>query len=257
MAKKHISANPSHYDYESETYDLFNEGSSAVINKLLEKVLKKYSVKAVLDLTCGTGSQVFWLSDRGFTVQGVDINEKMLQIAKCKAQDRKDEIMFKKGDMRKSEMGQFDAVITIFNSIGHLTKPDFKKALINIKRNLRPGGIYVFDIFNLNHLLHKDNITKLTIDWLKRKDSTITREIQYSTIDIDGVLTSYDFYYETSAEGKKKHSKTSQTLQVYSKHQLAKILKAHGFTVLSQISTDGSRFSDTGTERILTVARAQ
>jgi SAM-dependent methyltransferase len=43
----------------------------------------------------------------------------------------------------------FDAVITIFNAVGHLTKSGFEKAIRNIHRNLNAGGIYVFDILNL------------------------------------------------------------------------------------------------------------
>lgn len=31
--------------------------------------------------------------------------------------------------MRTSHVGEFDAVITIFNAIGHLTKTDFEKTL--------------------------------------------------------------------------------------------------------------------------------
>ena len=59
-----------------------------------------------------------------------------------------------------SQVGQFDAVITIFNAVGHLTKQDFKKAIQNIYTNLNDRGLYVFDIYNLNYLLYKDNITK-------------------------------------------------------------------------------------------------
>lgn len=35
----------------------------------------------------------------------------------------------------------------------------------NINKNLTPGGLYIFDIFNLGYLTDKDNITKLTISY--------------------------------------------------------------------------------------------
>ena len=85
----HQSAKPSHYNKEAESYDAFNEARSALINSTIEKILKNYNVKTVLDLTCGTGSQVFWLAQRGFTVIGSDINAKMLKIAKDKAKQEK------------------------------------------------------------------------------------------------------------------------------------------------------------------------
>lgn len=182
MKKSHISARPSHYDKESKTYDLFNEESSSTINRTIQNLLEKHEVKSVLDLSCGTGSQVFWLSKQGFEVIGVDISKKMLKIARGKANRFVQKIQLKEGDMRKSQIGRFDSVITIFNSIGHLIKADFEKAIRNINKNLKPGGIYIFDIFNLDYLLYKDNITKLTIDWFKKKGSNVIREIQYSTI---------------------------------------------------------------------------
>lgn len=252
---KHSSAKPSHYNKEAETYDIFNEESSKAINYFLETVLKKYKVQTVLDLTCGTGSQPLCFAKRGFDVVGSDINAKMLKIARAKAKQENLDIKFIKGDMRTTKAGQFDAVVTIFNAIGHLTKSDFKKAIKNIHDNLNKNGLYIFDIFNLNYLLKGDNITKLTIDWLKHTDDKIVREIQYSTIDHQGILASYDIYSEQKGTSKPKISEASQTLQIYSAAQLKEMLHENGFQVLRQCNMDGSRFSDNKSERILTIAR--
>ena len=84
----HHSAKPSHYNKEAKHYDKFNEINLTLINHTIEKILKKYKVKSVFDLTCGTGSQVFWLAKRGYEVVGSDINLKMLKIAKNKAKKK-------------------------------------------------------------------------------------------------------------------------------------------------------------------------
>lgn len=199
---EHESAKPSHYDKESKSYDAFNEKKSAIINQTIEKILNKHKVKTVLDLSCGTGSQVFWLAERGFELTGCDINAKMLKIAKDKAKNKKLGIKFIKGDMRKTRAGKFDAVITIFNAIGHLTKEDFSKAISNIRDHLNDSGLYVFDIFNLAYLIADNNITKLTIDFQKVISGTSYREIQYSTINQEGVLASFDTYIEQKGAGK-------------------------------------------------------
>lgn len=249
----HCSAKPSHYNKEALTYDAFNEKNSAQINQLIEKVLKKYRVKTVLDLTCGTGSQVFWLTKRGYQVVGSDINAKMLTIAKDKAKKQKRNIKFIKGDMRTLKAGKFDAVITIFNAIGHLTKQDFEKSIRNIHTNLNDRGLYIFDIFNLSYLLKDDNITKLTIDLQKNSGNTLAREIQYSTISPDGILASYDIYIRQTASEAPKISRAAQTLQVYSASQLKDMLHNNGFKVLRQCKIDGSRISEYKTDRIVTV----
>jgi ubiquinone/menaquinone biosynthesis C-methylase UbiE len=253
----HQSAKPSHYNKESESYDAFNEARSATINATIEKILKNYKVKTILDLTCGTGSQVFWLTKCGFTVVGSDINAKMLKIAKEKAHKEKQDIRFIKGDMRTVHVGEFDAVITIFNAIGHLTKSDFEKALHNIRSNLKKNGLYIFDIANLNYFLKDDHITELTIDWLTTADDTKFRDIQYSTINTDGILAFHTTSIIHKGSEKPKISKSAQTLQIYTAGQLREILKKNGFTVIDQCGIDGSKFIEDKTDRILTIAQKE
>jgi len=251
MNNLHSSAKPSHYNKEAKDYDLFNEKNSASINQTLTKILKKYNVKTVLDMTCGTGSQVFWLTKKGFEVVGSDINEKMLKIARSKAKKENLKITFIKGDMCTLQVGKFDAVITIFNAIGHLTKADFEKAMQNIYKNLNKKGLYIFDIFNLNHLLKGQNITNLTIDWYKKESGGKSRIIQYSTINEEGILTSYTTCYSHG----NKVIKSKQTLQIYTARQLAVILDKNGFKVLHSYAIDGSRFIEDETDRILMIAQ--
>lgn len=253
----HHSAKPSHYNQDAEHYDSFNEKKSAEINSLIENILKKYKVKTVLDLTCGTGSQVFWLAKRGYDVVGSDINSNMLKIARAKASKDKLNIRFLKGDMRSVKAGKFDAVITIFNAVGHLTKLDFEKGIQNIYDNLKDGGLYIFDINNLSFLLNNDQITTLTIDWQEVDGDHKNRVIQYSTIDEKGILASYTTFYEQKGSNKPKITKSAQTLQVYTAKQLKEMLHRNGFKVIRQCGIDGSRFIENKTDRILTIAKKQ
>jgi SAM-dependent methyltransferase len=181
----------------------------------------------------------------------------MLKIAKAKAQQKKMSVKFIKGDCRYAFIGEFDATITIFNAIGHLTRDDFHKTTANINSNLKSGGIYIFDIFNLDYLKHQNNITKLTIDWLTISNGINVREIQFSTISNDGVLASYSTY--VNQEGHDLPTKISKgyanTLQCYTACELKKILNKSGFEVLKQTGINGEDFSQYETERILTIAR--
>ncbi len=253
----HTTAKASYYNTRAQHYDDFNENSSKTINSYLEKILEKYKAKTVLDLTCGTGSQVFWLVKSGFDVTGVDINANMLKIARKKAKTQNMKVKFLLGDCRNTFLGKFDSVITIFNSIGHLTKSDFEKTIQNINKNLKNGGIYVFDIFNLDYLKKDDNITRLTIDWLKNQNGNQIREVQFSTISDSGVLTSYSTYIEQpnySVPAKISKAYTN-TLQCYSAQELEKILTNNGFNVLNQTDARGKKFYQFKSERILAVAR--
>ncbi len=254
---KHTTAKASYYNKRAEQYDGLNEKNSRSINQLLEKILKEHNVNTVLDLTCGTGSQVFWLVESGFEVVGSDINKNMLKIAKQKAKQKQSKIKFIHGDCRAVCAGKFDAAITIFNAIGHLTIEDFKLTIQNINQNLNHGGLYIFDIFNLDYLKSGDNISKLTIDWIASTDDQKFREVQFSTISDEGILSSYSTYiYQDNSSSPTRISKGyKNTLQVYSNTQLIEMLEENGFTVLSQTDINGVEFSKEGSERILTIAK--
>jgi SAM-dependent methyltransferase len=194
----------------------------------------------------------------------------MLKIAKQKAKLKQLKIKFLQGDCRTVQSGKFDAAITIFNAISHLTREDFKLTIQNINRNLNPGGLYIFDIFNLDSLKAGNNITKLTGDWMAATDGQEFREIQFSTISDDGILASYNTYvYQedghssptkvSKGDGNERPTKISKgyenTLQVYGSDELQEILKENRFVVLAQTDINGEVFSKETSERLLTVAK--
>jgi SAM-dependent methyltransferase len=252
---KHVSANENHYDHESFSYDVLNEERSYVLNGQVERILRTEGVKTFLDLSCGTGSQVFWLHKHGFEGIGVDINTKMLAVAAQKNTFLGEKIVFKKGDMRSSVEGCFDAVVTMFNAIGHLTRDDFLKTVVNVGKNLRSGGVYVCDIFNVDFLRNKNNITALTIDWMQKNSHRSTRKIQYSIVTQDGVLFSYTTMVVEDPKKGIEISPSVQSLQLYSKEELKDIFMHHGFDVVSVTGCDGSMFDTNNTERMLFVVR--
>ena len=254
---KHVTATSDYYDTRADTYDDFNERDTSAINSLLIQILTKHNVTTVFDMTCGTGSQVFAFAKAGFKVTGSDISPKMLDIAKQKLTSAHENYCtLLQGDCRTIKAGEFDAVVAIFNSIGHLTREDFQITLNNIYSNLKPGGLYIFDIFNLDYL--KTNIAKLTTDNTRvLNNEQSIREVQFSTISDDGVLTSYSTYIAQN-----HHDKTIEishgydnTLQVYSATELQNMLESSGFLMLKQTNTDDSSFSQNSSESILTVAQ--
>lgn len=248
---------PNWYDEDAKYEEAINEDSpnSRTTNRTIEKILKKYKVKTVLDLTCGTGSQVFWLLKRGYQVTGSDISNGMLKIAEKKAKKQKINIKFLRGDMRTIKVGKYDAAITIFNAIGHLTKAGFEKTMRNVHRNLNDGGIYIFDIINLDYAKNGDNIIKLSYEIIEKLGKNTIRTIQHSIINKNGILISYTTHYEQKVSGNPKMSTGVTTLQLYTAIELKEMLIRNGFKVLGQYGIDGTKFLGKHTERIVTVAK--
>ena len=106
-----------------------------------------------MDLGCGTGNHPIPLAQRGYQVTGVDRSSEMLKQAKAKAQtqhtDLKKAPQFIKGDVRFLALNQsFDAVIMMFAVLGYqLTNPDLLSTLGTVRQHLKPGGLFIFDVW--------------------------------------------------------------------------------------------------------------
>jgi SAM-dependent methyltransferase len=246
---------PAEYQIIPEFFDGHSESENTKIrNAILEKFLKKHGIKTVLDLTCGTGSQVFYLAQRNYKIIGSDFSEPLLKIARKKAQQNKIKTKFISGDMRHSRLGKFDAVITMFNAIGHLSRKDFAKTLKNVGKNLHPGGIYVFDIFNLE-AMSRQVVQGLAMDQHYKIGQKNVRQIQRSTFNQRrGILTSYDRYFITENNKTKKFS-NKFSLQIYSAKQLKKMLEQNGFKVLDMLDFKDSKPLRKNSQDILTIAQ--
>lgn len=256
MNDKHKLGLPLEYQQMPEYFDAHNVSEETETkNAVIEKLLKEQMVNTVLDMTCGTGSQVFYLAERGYKVVGSDFSHSLLEIARHKADKLGKNITFIDGDMRELRVGQFDAVITMFNAIGHLTKADFEKALQNIHANLKDGGVYIFDIFNLQAIT--DNI----IDDFKMDIENVVngvkiRNVQHSEIDRkNGLLTSHDHYTIFKNNSEPEIHTNSFSLQIYTAEELQAMLARNGFETIHQYDLKGNDFIADISLNILIVAR--
>lgn len=240
---------PEFFDAHNIDYDV------ELKNSVIEKLLKKYDIKTVLDLTCGTGSQVLFLAKRGYEVVGSDFSPDLLKIARKKAKEAKLNLRFIDGDMRTIQVGKFDAAITMFNAVGHLSKAGFEKAMRNVNKNLKDGGIYVFDIFNLE-VMTDEVISNFSMHRHKKLNDTQLHSVQCSTIDRkNGLLTSYDNHTLQKKAEKPIRVNNKFSLQIYSAKELREMLSGCGFKTLEQYDIDGSKFLEKKSLSILTVAQ--
>ena len=98
----------------------------------------------ILDLCCGTGQLAVELTERGFSVTGIDASAEMLRLARQKSPD----VEFVHQDARDPYLAaEFDAVVCLFDSINHfLNLTDVEAVFRTARTGLRPGGLFLFDV---------------------------------------------------------------------------------------------------------------
>ena len=128
------------------------------------RTLEKYIGIKVLDLACGGGITTYVLAELGREVVGVDIQEKMINIAKRALENFKN-VEFVISDIKKINLEKtFDSIFFLGNSIIHFSLADFKQVLDVVKKHIDKGGTFfieyvdgIWDIFKGN-AKEKDNI---------------------------------------------------------------------------------------------------
>jgi len=99
----------------------------------------------VLDIGCGTGALSLRAAQKGATVQAIDVNPQMLEIAKQRAEDVGLSSKIEFLEMGVAELGDepaesFDVVMSGL-CFSELTTAELNYTLIQSKRILKPGGL--------------------------------------------------------------------------------------------------------------------
>jgi SAM-dependent methyltransferase len=94
---------------------------------------------SVLDLGCGPGWTSLFLARAGFEVVGLDISERMIEIARTRSEQENTPATFVVGDMEEFDLDRhdFDAVL-LFDALHHC--PGYPRVLERALEHLRPGG---------------------------------------------------------------------------------------------------------------------
>jgi SAM-dependent methyltransferase len=136
------------YDGLAPHYDEFTAGYAyerwldALEGLALEHGLEG---RLLLDVACGTGKSFLPMVERGYEVVACDLSPGMVACAREKVADGRAEVLV--ADMRDlPELGAFDLITCLDDAINYLTsESEMRAALRGFARNLRPGGLAIFD----------------------------------------------------------------------------------------------------------------
>ena len=100
-----------------------------------------------LDIACGKGRHAIAVHKKGYIVEGIDLSEESIKVAKNHSNSR---LHFQVHDMRKVyKKNHFDYVFNLFTSFGYFeSQQENEEALSAMIGNLKQGGKIVIDFMN-------------------------------------------------------------------------------------------------------------
>lgn len=196
--------------------------------KLIDNRIREFLTgKKIMEIGCGTGEILQRLAAYGYEVSGIDISEEMLRIAKSKY----DSLDIKKEDMRiiKNEF-EFDGVVCVFDALNYLQSfEELKLVFENIKRAIKPNGIFLFDLLNRKMI---DSMFPEDIFADDRENMSIIWKHSYNEeTDLDKISTS--FFIREEKNVYKRYDEIFYK-KIYSSKKILQLITEVGFELISK-----------------------
>lgn len=161
------------YDGIAEWYDESVRKGSLTHDILLPSLfalIGNVEGKRICDLACGQGVIARQLAKQGALVVGVDISEKLLEVARRDEEIEPSGIIYVQDDAQSLTSlrdATFDGVVC---NLALMDIQDFSETFRSVQRILRPGGWFVFSI--THPCLHPP-----ASRWINDRDGTVKREV--------------------------------------------------------------------------------
>ena len=153
------------YDAIAELYDPWSASVVEDVAFYLEEARR--SGGPVVELGVGTGRIAVPIAADGIRVIGVDSSRGMLDVCARRAALAGADVDLRLGDLREPPVAErVPLVICPFRSMLHMhTDEDRRRALAAVRKLLRPGGRFAFDVFTPG----ADDIAQTHDRWLERE----------------------------------------------------------------------------------------
>lgn len=204
--------------------------------ELVNSAAKKYGIKNILELGCGTGKLTELLIKKGFNVTGVDLYEEMLRIAGKRLPNEK----FIKQDIRNLKIdGFFDLAVLLSRTIAYMiTEEDVNRCIGSIYNCLNPNGFVLLDSFNAKYFIKNLNEDE-EFSQESESDGVKIRRINSREWNLEhGVTFNWTARYEITEKGEKREIIDKSVIRTFFPEEIKYKLENKGFRCLDIINNE-------------------
>jgi SAM-dependent methyltransferase len=219
------------------------------------RLAEREHAQNILELGAGAGRVSVALARRGLNVTGLELSPAMLERGRKFATRENATVNFVLGDMMDFKLEQkFPLIIAPFNALMHLySLSDQDRALEMVRAHLEPNGVFAFDLyqpkFGLEGVLRfegetflEPNGSRLDVFVLQRIDRAA--QMAFTTYHLDSI----------SSSGILSRQILELQQRYFTRFEIERWLRTHGFRAEFQGDFDGSRLTDSSSNLVV-VAR--
>jgi 2-polyprenyl-3-methyl-5-hydroxy-6-metoxy-1,4-benzoquinol methylase len=197
------------YGQMAKYYDIFYKNKDYKREvEFLSNILK--DKETILDVGCGTGEHMKYLIEKGYEVEGMDLDPDILEIA----HDKTNAVVYNQNVLELDIDNKYDAIISMFAVMNHLKNNiELKKALENFRSHLNHDGIVVIDLHNPQKSGKKKNNYK---EYTRIMEWKVNNKTKKEKTDITYII-----------DGKEIH--TSREFKIFDINKIKEIANELGF----------------------------
>lgn len=236
------------YIYDKLSFDLDYEKYAENIKSLVIK--NNVKREKMLELACGTGMLTNHFFDFIEKIDALDLSKSMLEVFSKKFQ--KDNVSLYNYDMVDFQYeNSYDLIVILLDSINYiLDENDLKKLMENSYKNLKEGGLLIFDI-NSEYKMKEVFGSKSYI--YEYEDIFYT----WDNIKTDDIIDMELNFFVENEDGTYQRIIENQVERIYSVDFMEKILRENNFSEIEIFDEDDMGKIKDNTLRILFKAKKE
>ncbi|MDD7464611.1 MAG: class I SAM-dependent methyltransferase [Anaerococcus sp.] len=230
------------YIYDKLSFDIPYDFYAQNIKELMKK--HKIKTDRMLELACGSGMLTKYFFDEFKSIDALDLSKEMLEVFDAKFM-RNDVTLYQEDMTTFLKEDSYDLIVILLDSINYvLDENDLKRLFKNFYKNLKKGGLLVFDI---NSLYKMEEVFGDNSYIYEYEDIFYTWD---NNREDDLIYMYLDFFLENE-DGTYRRIKENQVQRIYRPDFIKNELVSFGFEDIETFDEDTFTEVKDNTQRIL------